>query len=298
MQDVVGVVHRQHGAAAQHDRPAGLDRGGVAAHVGGLLLWTVPHLSKRARLGVSGARQEHELRAAGRLALRVPRACTSASGTRSSVDDDVAAARRARSAAGSPRGATSSGGWATEKPRTSSETERIAGAGSVDRRAPASLPTWTWRAYRAAACIAASAGSPHSVSIVTSHAAAGGLAERGREVVVRVELDDRVGAALEQPLEALARGAPPRRRGPAPSSFAACTAIAADRAGRAEHEHRLARLAARSARRAPATPPRPVLPSAAATASSTPLGDVEQRVLGHERPLAPSSRSGGTVTSK
>jgi hypothetical protein len=35
--DVVGIVHGQHGAAAQHHRPAGLDHRMVAAHVDGLL---------------------------------------------------------------------------------------------------------------------------------------------------------------------------------------------------------------------------------------------------------------------
>ena len=42
VEDVVGVVHGQHGAAAQHDGPAGLDRRGVAAHVVGSFLGSRP----------------------------------------------------------------------------------------------------------------------------------------------------------------------------------------------------------------------------------------------------------------
>ena len=56
VQDVVGVVHRQHRAPAQDDRPARLDRGGVTAHACGLLLWKSRHLSNCARPASSGGR--------------------------------------------------------------------------------------------------------------------------------------------------------------------------------------------------------------------------------------------------
>ena len=57
VQDVVGVVHRQHRAPAQDDRPARLDRGGVTAHASRLLLWDKSrHLSNCAPPASSGSR--------------------------------------------------------------------------------------------------------------------------------------------------------------------------------------------------------------------------------------------------
>ena len=98
------------------------------------------------------------------------------------------------------------------------------------------------------------------------------------------ELHDRVRAAAR----AAGRGGRSARAAattrPAPSSFAACTAMLPTAPSRAEHEHRLARL--QPERHASAShAPRPVLPSAAATRVVDALGDVEQRVLGDERPL-------------
>ena len=184
------------------------------------------------------------------------------------VDGDVAAGGVLGQAQVAPRAGGRAAGGRREKPRTSSETERMSGAGSVIS-APAMFPTSTWRAPRAAACMAASAGAPHSMSIVTSTAPPRGLADplgRGRR---RVDLHDGVRAALEEPRAGARR------------------AVGGDDAAGAEQLRRPARRRCRPRRsrraRAPsrpaagrratparATPPRPVLPSAAATSSSTP----------------------------
>ena len=98
-------------------------------------------------------------------------------------------------------------------PRTSSDFERIAGAARPSS-GPARWPTWTWRPKRAAAPIAATAGSPHRLSIDHVDLAAGGLADALGQVALGVELDDRVGAEVVQPLEAARPRARRRRRGP------------------------------------------------------------------------------------
>ena len=131
---------------------------------------------------------------------------------------------------------SSSGGWATEKPRTSSDFERISGAGSVISRA-AMLPTSTWRAQWAAARIAATAGAPQSMSIVTSTPSARRLAQHVRPAR-RADLDDCVRARAVQPVARAAGGDDPAGA----EDPGRLNRDAPDRARRAEHEHRLPRL--------------------------------------------------------
>ena len=90
--------------------------------------------------------------------------------------------------------------------------------------------------------MAATAGSPHRLSMVTSTSPPAASRMRSVEVAVAVELDDRVGAELAQPRQALpaARGGDDAARAEA---LRRLHGDAADLAGGAEHEHGLARLA-------------------------------------------------------
>ena len=233
-QDVVRVVHGQHGAAAQHDRPAGLDRGGSRSWRWLLL-----------RSG-SGTSTSFGPPAARRWRSHAPP--TSRERDALDVDDDVAAGDVLGRAAGRPSRAhaRAAGGRPRSRARRAS-FERMSGRGQGDaRRRRCGRPGRGGRSARRR-LMAATRGLAPQLSIVTSTSPPAASRMALGEVVARVELDDRVGAALEQPLEPLAARGRPRRRGRRRAASPTCTATLPDRAGRAEHEHRLAGLQARRA---------------------------------------------------
>ena len=154
-------------------------------------------------------REDHELGARARSAA-APRPRARRRAPRARSRPSARPPRRGRPSARRPRG----GPRRDRVVRVADDRERPCCARRASRswpRCPADWPSATWRAKRLAALIAATAGSPHSGSTVTSIAAAGGLLERLDEVVRLAEHDGRVGAELDRAVQR-PRGCGPRRR--------------------------------------------------------------------------------------
>ena len=159
-----------------------------------------------------GSGDQHHLRAAGRLALALPRRRDVVERQALDVDDDVAAGDvLGQAQVGLAAAARPAGGPRRSRGRRATWSGSAARGRRERLRRPCCRPR-RGAPRRAATDMAANAG--RAPQHVDGHVdvAARGLAEGGGEVVGRVDLDDRVGAPLEQVRQAARPRGRPRRR--------------------------------------------------------------------------------------